>query len=174
VLLVIANRKAGRPSDAGHPFGYGREAYVWSLLAGVGVFVAGAAVSITYGIQQLLHPEAADDFVVAYVVLGISFILEGVSFVRSAAQAKRWADLMDRDLLEQVMATSDPTVRAVFAEDGAALVGLVIAGGRARRASGQRFTNARRGRIGAHRRVAGGGGDRAHQPESAVPRGRGR
>ena len=34
---------------------------------------------------------------------------------------------MDRDLLEHVLATSDPTLRAVFAEDAAALVGVLIA-----------------------------------------------
>jgi cation diffusion facilitator family transporter len=129
VFLVIANRRARRPPDDAHPFGHGREAYVWSLLAALGVFVAGAAVSVTHGIQELLNPEPAEDFVVGYVVLAISFVLEGISFLRAAQQAKHAADIMDRDLLEHIMATSDPTLRAVFAEDGAALIGLVIAGG---------------------------------------------
>jgi divalent metal cation (Fe/Co/Zn/Cd) transporter len=62
------------------------------------------------------------------VVLALSFILEGISFLRSAQQARGEAESLHRDLLEHVLATSDPTLRAVFAEDAAALVGLVIAG----------------------------------------------
>jgi divalent metal cation (Fe/Co/Zn/Cd) transporter len=93
----------------------------------VGLFVAGAAVSVTHGVQELIHPAPATDFVVGYVVLGVSFVLEGISFLRSIQQAKPTARLMERDLIGAVMATSDPTLRAVFAEDSAALIGLVIA-----------------------------------------------
>jgi cation diffusion facilitator family transporter len=127
IFLLIATRRALRPPDAAHPLGHGREAYVWSLLAALGLFVAGAAVSVTHGVQELYSPEAASDFIVGYVVLGVSFVLEGISFVRSVRQAKPAAELLERDLIEQVMATSDPTLRAVFAEDAAALIGLVIA-----------------------------------------------
>jgi len=127
VFLLIANRRSRRPPDSKHPFGHGREAYVWSLLAAVGLFVAGAAISIAHGIQELLHPEPATNFVVGYIVLGISFVLESVSFLQSVRQARPEAESMQRDLIEHVMATSDPTLRAVFAEDSAALVGLVIA-----------------------------------------------
>jgi cation diffusion facilitator family transporter len=127
VLLMIANRRSRRPADSAHPFGHGREAYVWSLLAAVGLLVAGAAVSITHGVQEVLTPESAGDFVVGYAVLGVSFVFEGVSFGRSVRQAKVEAVSMHRDLIAHVMATSDPTLRAVFAEDAAALIGLVIA-----------------------------------------------
>ena len=127
IFLLVANRRSRRPSDPAHPFGYGREAYVWSLLAALGLFVAGAAVSVTHGVQELLHPEPATDFLVGYVVLAVSFLLEGISFLRSVRQARPAAELFERDLIEQVMATSDPTLRAVFAEDAAALLGLVIA-----------------------------------------------
>jgi len=127
VFLLVANRRSRRPPDRAHPFGHGREAYVWSLLAALGLFVAGAAVSVTHGVQELLNPEPATDFLVGYVVLALSFLLEGISFLRSVRQARPAAALLERDLIEQVMATSDPTLRAVFAEDAAALLGLVIA-----------------------------------------------
>ena len=127
VFLLIANRRSRRPPDPRHPFGHGREAYVWSLLAAVGLFVAGAAISIAHGVQELIRPEPATDFVVGYVVLAVSFVLESVSFLQSVRQARPEAQSMQRDLIEHVLATSDPTLRAVFAEDSAALAGLVIA-----------------------------------------------
>jgi Co/Zn/Cd efflux system component len=43
-LLMVANRRSSRPADHQHPLGYGREAYVWSLLAAVGLFVVGGTV----------------------------------------------------------------------------------------------------------------------------------
>jgi cation diffusion facilitator family transporter len=127
IFLLIANRRARRPPDRAHPFGHGREAYVWSLFAAIGVFVAGGAVSVTRGIQELIHPEPAERFVIGYGVLAVSFVLEGISFLQSVRQARSEAEPLQRDLIEHVMVTSDPTLRAVFAEDSAALAGLVIA-----------------------------------------------
>jgi cation diffusion facilitator family transporter len=128
VFLLIASRRSRRPPDLAHPFGHGREAYVWSLFAALGLFAAGAAVSVTHGVQELIRPEPASHFVVGYVVLAVSFVLEGISFLQSARQARGEAQVMQRDLIEHVLVTSDPTLRAVFAEDSAALAGLLIAG----------------------------------------------
>ncbi|HEY0216566.1 MAG TPA: cation diffusion facilitator family transporter [Cellulomonas sp.] len=128
VLLLIAQRRSARAPDRSHPLGYGREVYVWSLFAAIGLFAVGAGVSVTHGISELVHPEPADSFVVAYVVLGVSFLLEGTSFLQAWRQARSAAARRDRDVWEHVLETSDPTVRAVFFEDAAALVGLVIAG----------------------------------------------
>ena len=111
IFLLIANRRARRPPDRDHPLGHGREAYVWSLFAALGLFVAGGAVSVTHGIQELIHPEPAERFVVGYVVLAVSFVLEGVSFLQSVRQARSEAESLQRDLIEHVMVTSDPTLR---------------------------------------------------------------
>ena len=129
VFLLIANRRSSRPPDRRHPLGYGREAYVWSLLAAVGLFVVGASVSIWHGVSQLIGGEQTEgrDYALAYAVLAISFVLEGISFFQAVRQLRAEADRLDRDLLTHAVETSDPTVRAVFAEDAAALIGIVIA-----------------------------------------------
>ena len=127
VFLFFAERRSGRPRDKSHPMGYGREAYVWSMFAAFGLFTAGAVVSIMHGIQEIIEPEPAADFMVAYVVLAVSFVFEGISFVQAFRQTRKAAQELDRHTLEQVLISSDPTLRAVFAEDAAALIGLVIA-----------------------------------------------
>ncbi len=128
IFLLVANRRSGRDPDDRRPLGYGREAYVWSMLAAVGLFVVGAAVSIWRGITELLHGgEAVEDYRLAYLVLGIAFILEGTSLLQAVRQLRREADEFGTDVLEFAVTTSDPTVRAVFAEDSAALVGIAIA-----------------------------------------------
>jgi cation diffusion facilitator family transporter len=127
IFLLIATRRSRLPADEAHPLGHGREAYVWSLFAAMGLLTAGAAVSVTHGVQELRNPEPADAFGLGYAVLVIAFVLEGISLLQSARQVRSEARDLDRDFLEHVLATSDPTVRAVFAEDSAALIGLVIA-----------------------------------------------
>ena len=127
VFLFFAERRSARPRDSSHPMGYGREAYVWSMVAAFGLFTAGAVVSIMHGIQQIFTPEPAADFAVAYWVLAIAFVFEGISFIQAFRQTRKAAHELERHTLEQVLISSDPTLRAVFAEDGAALVGLVVA-----------------------------------------------
>jgi divalent metal cation (Fe/Co/Zn/Cd) transporter len=58
VLLLVAQRRSRRAADADHPLGYGREAYFWSLLAAVGVFVAGSVVALREGLHELNEVEA--------------------------------------------------------------------------------------------------------------------
>lgn len=127
VFLLIAQRRAAKPADDSHPLGHGREVYVWSMFAAIGLFAVGAGVSITHGVQELVHPEPAESFGVAYAVLGVAFVLEGISFLQAWRQARGAAARRDQDLWDHVLATSDPTVRAVFFEDAAALIGIVIA-----------------------------------------------
>ena len=127
VLLFIADKRSRRMPDASHPFGYGREAYVWSMLAAVGLFVAGAVVSVWNGVTKLFESGHEASYTWAYVVLGLSFVFEGISFAQALRQTRREAHKYDRHTVEHALRTSDPTLRAVFAEDSAALIGLVLA-----------------------------------------------
>jgi cation diffusion facilitator family transporter len=127
IFLLIADRRSDRRRDSGHPMGFGREAYVWSMFAAFGLFTAGAVVSIWHGIQQLIAPEKASNYLVAYVVLAVSFLLEGISFIQAATQARRLAGRRRRSVTDLVLNTSNPTLRAVFFEDAAALIGVAIA-----------------------------------------------
>lgn len=127
IFLFVAERRSDRGRDARHPMGYGREAYVWSMFAAFGLFTAGAVVSITHGISALRNPEPATDFLIAYLVLGFAFVLEGISFLRALKQSRQQAERYGRSVLGFVASTSDPTLRAVFAEDAAALIGVIIA-----------------------------------------------
>jgi cation diffusion facilitator family transporter len=128
VLLLVADRKSKRSPDDSHPFGYGREVYVWSMFAALGLFTAGAVVSVWNGVSKLSETGGEDvSYTWAYVVLAVAFVLEGVSFTQAFRQTRREAGRLDRGVLDHALRTSDPTLRAVFAEDSAALVGLVIA-----------------------------------------------
>ena len=127
VLLLVADRRARRPADPQHPYGYGREAYVWSMLAALGLFTAGAVVSVWNGVSALFHEHTEASYTWAWVVLGIAFVFEGASFLQALRQTRREARHLDLDVFEHALNTSDPTLRAVFAEDSAALTVIVVA-----------------------------------------------
>ncbi|WP_052462471.1 cation diffusion facilitator family transporter [Nigerium massiliense] len=126
-FLLIAERRAAKPADRDHPLGYGRAAYVWSMIAAFGLFAVGAGVSIAHGINALSAPEEETDYFWAYVVLAAAFVLEGVSFLQARRQLKAGAEKAEVSPLHYLSHTSNPTLRAVFFEDAAALIGVLIA-----------------------------------------------
>jgi cation diffusion facilitator family transporter len=128
VLLLTAVRRGDRAPDRAHPFGHGREFYLWALLASMATFVAGAGVSILQGVQKIMNGEHEGDPLISYIVLALAFVVEGVSLARAVRQlqasASRW-QVHPRVFLRL---TTDTAVKAVTFEDSAALVGLVLAG----------------------------------------------
>ncbi len=127
VLLLLANRTARRPPDETHPLGHGREAYFWALVAALGMFMTGALLAVRQGIMELFRPVRVTSLLAAYVVLGVSFCLDGMSLLRAYRQLKREATRLDLEFLEHFELSSDPVGRAVFAEDAVAMVGNLIA-----------------------------------------------
>jgi len=126
-FVVAATRAARRSADELHPMGYGRASYVWSMFASIGTLAGGAVVGVWQGIRQLSEPEGGGHYAIGYVVLAVSFLLEGGSFVQTLRQTRKDADKFGRGLFEYVLATSNSPLRAVFAEDLTALIALVAA-----------------------------------------------
>ncbi len=131
VFLLLSLRRAERPADRTHPFGYGKERFFWSLLAAVGIFVSGAGFSAYQGVDALRHrdvaPPSGREFVIIYAVLGISLLLEGASLGKALRQVRSEARTARRSPLDFVRRSPDPTVKTVASEDSVAVVGVVIA-----------------------------------------------
>lgn len=127
-FLLIAERQGKKPRDASHPRGYGRATYVWSLVAAFGLFAAGAVVSLWQGVNALGNgEEGSPSFLTDYIVLGIALLLEGSSFLQASRQVHGLSKRFEMHPLRFVDRTSNATLRAVFFEDFAALLGILFA-----------------------------------------------
>jgi len=129
VFLMASLRRSRKPADENHPFGYGMERYFWSLLAAVGIFVLGAGFSAYQGVTALTSSGDEGPATWAFVVLGVSFLFEGTSFVKGLVQLRHNAADAGSDMSTHLHHEADPALRAVIWEDGAALLGLALAAG---------------------------------------------
>ncbi|MGI5520968.1 cation diffusion facilitator family transporter [Micromonospora sp. CA-259024] len=128
VLLYQALRRGARPADQRHPFGYGKESYVWAFFAAMFTFVAGAGFAVTHGVTTILVHRHSGDFLLSYIVLGVSFVIESISLTRAVRQVRRESRRWQTTPRRFLRLTADTTVKAVFLEDSAALIGLLLAG----------------------------------------------
>ena len=127
VLLYVAIRRSQRPADSLHPFGYGLERYFWALLAAIGIFVVGGAVSIWDGLHALIHPPELEAFWVGVGVLVIALALDGTSRVVAVRQLRVQAARREISLRELLRESPDPTVVTVYFEDTVDVLGALLA-----------------------------------------------
>ncbi|MFD7299238.1 cation diffusion facilitator family transporter [Streptomyces sp. NPDC059897] len=121
VFLLAALRRSRRPADRRHPFGYGKERFFWSLLAAVGVFVMGGCFSFFQAFEAVTsggQEESRSGYVAGLAVLGVALLAEGSSLARAVHQVR----VQPGDGIG-----SDPALRTVLAEDGTAVVGVLLA-----------------------------------------------
>jgi cation diffusion facilitator family transporter len=128
VFLFVALRRGTKEPDEEHPFGYGKESFVWAFIAALFTFIGGAGFSVYHGITTILGGEESGDYLLSYIVLAVSFVAEGASFLRARRQVKDESARWDISPFRFLRLTPDTTVKAVYLEDSAALIGLLLAG----------------------------------------------
>ncbi|MDP9861986.1 MULTISPECIES: cation diffusion facilitator family transporter [Streptosporangium] len=127
ILLFVAVRRSGHPADARHPFGHGMAGFFWALMAAFATLIGGAGFSITHGLHEIGHGEELADLRISYAVLAVSAVIEGLSFLKALSQVRAEAARLRVSPQRYVSRTTDTALKAVLFEDGAALVGLLIA-----------------------------------------------
>jgi cation diffusion facilitator family transporter len=125
VLLLYGYHRAARPPDQLHPLGYGRELYFWSFIVALLIFALGAGVSLYQGVLHVLSPQPIERPLVSLIVLGLSFVFEGGSWIIALRSLR--ASGQRSGYYEAFLRSKDPPAYMVLFEDSAALIGIVIA-----------------------------------------------
>jgi cation diffusion facilitator family transporter len=125
LLLLIGRGRSRRARTLEHPFGFGRERYFYSFVVAVMLFTVGAAFSVYDGVHKIISPHAVESPIVAFVVLGLSAVLEAFSLRTAIHEANAirggvsWRSF--------VHLTKSAELPVVLLEDLAALIGLFFA-----------------------------------------------
>ena len=127
VFLAIGLHRDRQPADAAHPLGHGRERFLWAFMAAIASFLIGGCVSIGLAIAHLRASHPVEGGITVWIVLGISFLADGVSWLQGLRQARRQAKEYGITLWRYLVLASDPVARAIVIEDSAALMGLALA-----------------------------------------------
>jgi cation diffusion facilitator family transporter len=124
-LLLLGGRKSRKAADEAHPFGYGRERFVFAFVVSIILFSVGGVFSIWEGIQKLVTPHPLENPWIPVVVLVLSIVLEAFSF-RTAIRESRHSRGKE-SLPAFIRHAKAPELPIVILEDFAALVGLTLA-----------------------------------------------
>jgi cation diffusion facilitator family transporter len=125
VLLLYGMHRAKGKADPEHPIGYGRELYFWAFIVAVLIFALGAGVSVYEGVAHICDPHPIESPFISYIVLGLAFVFEGVSWAVSLRQFNKARGSLG--LFEAFRRSKDPPAFMVLFEDSAALIGILIA-----------------------------------------------
>jgi len=126
-LLAFGISSAQRAPDETHPYGYGREEFIWAMISAVGIFFLGCGVTAMHGIDQLLHPHPVEDLTIALGVLAFAFVIEGLTLLVAVRAVRGAAQHANMRFFEYMVKGTDPMGVAVVLEDGAAVLGVTVA-----------------------------------------------
>ena len=125
-LLLLGGKRSQRKATPEHPFGYGRDRYIYAFIVSIVLFSVGGLFALYEAYHKIQHPEPIDSWKwVPIVVLVVAIGLESYSF-RTAIQESNqvrgkttWVRFIRR--------AKAPELPVVLLEDAGALIGLVFA-----------------------------------------------
>ncbi|ANH91833.1 cation diffusion facilitator family transporter [Streptomyces sp. SAT1] len=124
-LLLVGGKKAQREATEQHPFGYGRERYVYAFLVSIVLFSIGGMFAIYEGYEKISHPHELENWYWPVAVLAFAICAEGYSFRTAIKESNElrgklsWPQFIRR--------AKAPELPVVLLEDFGALIGLVLA-----------------------------------------------
>ncbi|WP_370413093.1 cation diffusion facilitator family transporter [Streptomyces fradiae] len=124
-LLLLGGKRAQREATPQHPFGYGRERYIYAFLVSIVLFSVGGMFALYEGYEKIKHPHAIEAWYWPVGVLVFAIIAESFSFRTAIKESnelrgkKSWKDF--------VRHAKAPELPVVLLEDFGALIGLVLA-----------------------------------------------
>ncbi|MET9321844.1 cation diffusion facilitator family transporter [Streptomyces sp. NPDC003038] len=124
-LLLLGGKKAKREATPQHPFGYGRERYIYAFLVSIVLFTVGGMFAIYEGYEKINHPHEIENWYWPVGVLVFAIIAETFSFRTAIKESNEvrggqtWGQFIKR--------AKAPELPVVLLEDLGALVGLVLA-----------------------------------------------
>jgi len=125
VLLLFGGRQAQRQATAEHPFGYGRDRYIYGFIVSVVLFSVGGLFALYEGYHKILDPHPIERWYIAVGVLVIAIALEAFSFRTAIVESNKvrggqsWTEFIRR--------AKAPELPVVLLEDFGAQIGLVLA-----------------------------------------------
>jgi cation diffusion facilitator family transporter len=132
-LLLLGGKRSKREASEEHPFGYGRERYIYAFVVAIVLFSIGGLYAIyeAYHKWHEIHDGHGGDVFdskwryVPLIVLGIAIVLESLSFRTAIRESNKvrgkqsWWSFIRR--------AKAPELPVILLEDLAALVGLIVA-----------------------------------------------
>jgi cation diffusion facilitator family transporter len=125
VLLLVGGRRAARAATPQHPFGYGRERYVYAFVVSIVLFSVGGVFSVYEGVHKIQHPEELTNIAVPIVVLLLAFVMESFSLRTAVVESNKVR--RGQSWVQFVRRAKAPELPVVLLEDLAALLGLMLA-----------------------------------------------
>ncbi|NUP52557.1 MAG: cation diffusion facilitator family transporter [Catenulispora sp.] len=125
VLLLIGGKQAKKKADEEHPFGYGRERFVYAFVVSVVLFSLGGLFALYEGWHKVNHPEKVESWYWAVGVLLFAVVMEGMSFRTAVKESNHLRE--GRSWPAFIRHATTPELPVVLLEDFGALIGLCFA-----------------------------------------------